>query len=578
MADIDLPVWSIPPNWASPVMERLEWLTDVLTSRSMAEQRRAVRITPRRHFEFTVNPVDRVRSYLDQWLHRISDERIMLPIWHDKGRLSAEATAATNRVPLDTRWLEFEETGLALVFGDPFNYEVVEIAAVDDTGLDTVLPLASTWPKGAAVYPLKRAWTDPEATLSSLTSRVGDCAVSFMLDGANPLDPGVEVLPLYDGYPIMSLPPNRMDALEHQFMRVIDELDNATGVIRRYDENPRSFQTQFYNWQAKGRQEHAELRKTLYRLNGRQKAVWMPSFNRDIVLASPLIPTQTFIEIERIGYHLLGGVIAGRDRIILADDTGAEHVLQITGSSEISPTVERLDLSAAVTFSAPSGTRGAFVSLVRMDQDLVEITHHTDSAGACEVSAAFRSTSPARFIPAVLLAEAPEAVMSNTACGDSLNVPCPVYFAEFDGWDYEISCLRSFTKKKAVQNFYIHRPVEFGGSAGGGNAYGGRLGSDFAIFGQLGNTPLSRWDARRVLIKESQRAFSMVGTWHATMDQGIVNRYGTPRSQLNYMTIQVWARHYSEPFPGRLVYTKVTSSSATRTVPVPMTVDWRDFR
>lgn len=578
MADIDLPVWSIPPNWASPVVERLEWLTNVIASKSMAEQRRAVRITPRRHFEFTVNPVDRVRSYLDQWLHRISDERVMLPIWHDKGKLTAEADVATNRLALDTRWLEFAGAGLAMLFRDPFNYEVVEIAAIDDAGLDTVLPLAGSWPKGSTVYPLKRAWMDPEASLSNLTSRVGDCALLFTLDTANPLDAGAEVLPLHEGYPLMVLPPNRLDALEQQFFRVLDELDNDTGLIRRYDENARSFQTQFYNWQAKGREEHAELRKTLYRLNGRQKAVWMPSFNRDIVLASAVVPAQTYIEIERIGYHMLGGVIAGRDRLVITDETGAEQIVKITGSSEVSATVERLDLSAGTTFSASVGARGSFVDLVRMDQDTVEIIHHTDSAGACEVSAAFRSTSPARFVPAILLAEAPEAIMSNVACGESLNVPCPVYFAEFDGWDYEISCLRSFTKKKAVQNFYIHRPVEFGGSAGGGNAYGGRLGSDFAIFGQLGNTPLSRWDARRVLIKESQRAYSMVGTWHATMDQGIVNRYGTPKSQLNYMTIQVWARHYSEPFPGRLVYTKVTSSSATRTVPVPMTVDWRDFR
>ena len=578
MADTDLPVWSIPPNWSTPVVERLEFLTNVLASRSGAEQRRSVRLTPRRFFEFTINPVDRVRAMFDQWMHRLSDEKFLLPIWHDRGKLTAAAAAASSRLDLDTRWLECVDAGLALLFRDAFTYEIVEIMAVDDAGLDLTVPLVGDWPLASTVYPLKRSWLDPETKLSNLTSRVGDSTLAFMLDTDNPLDSGVEPLALHEGYPVVTLEPNRLDALEQQYTRVMDELDNQTGRVRRYDENVRSFQTQFYNWQAKGRQAHHSLRQALYRLNGRQKAIWMPSFNRDVVLASALPLGQGFMEIEKIGYHLLGGPVAGRDLVMLKDNAGTPRLVKVNGSSDVSAGVERLDLTAASTFAAAEGAHGSFVEFVRMDQDVVEIVHHTDSNGACEAAAAFRSVSPARIPPALLMVDAPEAIMSDSYCGPSTGVPCPIFITTFDGWDYEISALRSFTKKKALQNFYIHRPIEFGGAAGGGNAYGGALGSDFAIFGQQGNTPLSRWDARRVLIKESQRAYSMVGDWRATMDQGIVNRYGTPRSQLNYMTINLYARHWSEPWPGRLVYTKVTSSSATRTVKAPQIIDWRDFR
>ena len=52
MPDIDLPVFAFEPNWRDGVTETLEWLTDVLQSKiSGYEQRRSVRITPRRFFE-----------------------------------------------------------------------------------------------------------------------------------------------------------------------------------------------------------------------------------------------------------------------------------------------------------------------------------------------------------------------------------------------------------------------------------------------------------------------------------------------------------------------------------------------
>lgn len=576
MADIDLPVWTIPPNWSTPVTERLEWLTDVLQSRSMAEQRRAIRLTPRRYFEFVINPVDAVRSYVDQWSHRISDERMLLPLWHDKGKLTDDALTAATRLDLDTRWMEFVEGGLALLYYNPFKYETVEIDAIDDDGLDLSVGLADDWPEGTSVYPLRRAYMDPAINLSAITSRVGESTLEFMIDDQNPYDPGAEVLAIHEGYPVVMMEPNRMDALDQQFGRIMEELDLQIGRVRRYDENLRSYKTQFYNWQAKGREQHHKLRQTLYRLKGRQKGVWMPSFNEDIVLAANLTGGQNQMQIQKIGYHQLGGLISGRDRVLIRDNTGTQRLVKLNGSANVSDTVERLNLTANAGFAANAGRPGSFVELVRLDQDAIEITHHTDSEGVCEVSAAFKSFSPARVPPALLIQETVVAEMSSAACGTALEVPCPLFFAEFDGWDYEVTRLACFSQRVALSGWYAHRPVEFGGASGGGNAYGGKKGADWdTTFAPP--SALCRWSARRVLIPESQRDMSMVGVWHGTSDMGIVNFFGT-KPPLNVATIQFYIRHWSEPFPGNLVFTKTTTGNGTFTVPMPQAVDWRDWR
>ncbi|RUF67839.1 hypothetical protein IPC1105_33025, partial [Pseudomonas aeruginosa] len=43
--------WSFAPDWADGVQESLEWLTELLTSTSGLEQRRSLRLSPRRSFE-----------------------------------------------------------------------------------------------------------------------------------------------------------------------------------------------------------------------------------------------------------------------------------------------------------------------------------------------------------------------------------------------------------------------------------------------------------------------------------------------------------------------------------------------
>lgn len=422
MADIDLPLWSIPPNWKGGVTERLSWLTNILGPKTGAEQRIALRLSPRREFQFTVNPIGRVRSFLDQWLHRITDERCLLPLWHDKNHLAETAGLGDTRVEFATEYTEFLEGGLAVLWADAFTYEVVELTSIDADGIDFATPLTKVWPKGSIVYPLRRVWIDPAVRFTALTSRVGDAAVSFLVDGTNDYDPGDEVLEEYAGHPVVTLEPNRRDDLETQFERDMETFDSETGLVRRYDEIGRAFQTQFYNWTAYGRQQHHQLRQTLYRLKGRQKAFWMPSFNEDVTVARPLSPGQNALDIQRIGYAMLGGAVEGRDRLFLRDDTGTARFVRIINYGvPLSGQEDRLVLSEGSTFNVAAGRTGSFLSIMRLENDAIEINHHTDTHGVCEVGVACKSFSDTRDAVGPFIWTRPEAEMVEGFCGDPPN-------------------------------------------------------------------------------------------------------------------------------------------------------------
>ncbi len=57
--------WVWPVDWSSPVTERLAWSTDIRCSNSGAEQRRALRIAPRRSFEVSIIAEGDERAYID---------------------------------------------------------------------------------------------------------------------------------------------------------------------------------------------------------------------------------------------------------------------------------------------------------------------------------------------------------------------------------------------------------------------------------------------------------------------------------------------------------------------------------
>ncbi|MCL6228962.1 hypothetical protein M4368_31510, partial [Pseudomonas aeruginosa PA103] len=120
--------WPFAPDWADGVQESLEWLTELLTSTSGVEQRRSLRLSPRRSFEAEFYAEGRERVLLDLSLAGWGGRIWALPVWPDIQLLASVTAAGALTVECDTRWRDFRAGGLALLRGESaFEYEVVEI-------------------------------------------------------------------------------------------------------------------------------------------------------------------------------------------------------------------------------------------------------------------------------------------------------------------------------------------------------------------------------------------------------------------------------------------------------------------
>lgn len=443
MADIDLPVFSFAPNWADGIIETLEWQTDVLSSYMGHEQRRKLRLTPRRFFEADFNPVGNARSFMSLWLQRFAEQEFLMPLWHDRAKLTSDVAIGATRVEFDNTFREHEANpGLALIRRGDFDYEVIDVSGQDDTGLDLAAATAKEWPTGTAIYPLRPAVFDsPAQAAAALTSRVGQAGLAFRGTRSNPYVAGAEVLGVYAGYPVIVKAPNRQESLRVANARRHEDLDNQTGRVYRRDEAGRAFAQQSHDWRAVGRQQHHELRQTLYRLEGRQKAVWLPTFNEDAIVTADVATGANTITIGEIGYGFLGGPTSGRQHLFFKDATGTPQIVEVTSvaSASLEDGAEVLTLSANVAFDIDAGTPMSFVELMRLDQDAVEITHYTDTDGVCDAAAAFRAFRDGRTTAGNLIQPAVVATKTAESCGSpgsGEDSPCLQTFA---GWYYKVT-------------------------------------------------------------------------------------------------------------------------------------------
>lgn len=332
-------VFPYRPNWKNGMTETLEWKTDVLRAYNGSEQRRSLRLYPRRGFEYdflaTKRDAQRLETLLWGWGYR----DFALPVWTDITKITSAVNEGEQWLPCDTVDRGFRINDFIVVYGNTEEYEAAQISSIADDGIGTLYPLQFSWGVGAKVLPAIVAHLPTTTPLQRHTDNVVSGRVRFLGDPKSTYTflPD-DITPVtYDGLEVLTTKTNWKDAISNDFTWEFLTADTGVGLIGHYKKETYPRIVRPFQWLLKTKAEIRAFRSFIGRTMGQAKAIWVPSWHDDFWLHKRIELSDTSITVVGLEFADLVGLDTTRDRLRLVLRDGTTYyrrILNVTPDGE----------------------------------------------------------------------------------------------------------------------------------------------------------------------------------------------------------------------------------------------------
>lgn len=375
--------WIWQPNWETGVTEQLEFATDVLQSQTGFEQRRSLRIVPRRSISAGFLLYGKERQWFDNAMSRYSAARWWMLVFTDGQTLSAAVAEDAVRITCNTAHLDFTVDGQCVLYANPFTWELVTITGKDSTGLD-VEAVAADWPVGTQLFPVRKMLLNEQPNLLRLSDNQTAFDATFYID-ENCEWSATLPAETYRDHPVYADKPNEVQELTHTAQRLLLVLDNIAARPVRTDVANRQFNVRGHQVLLENTADIGNFKKLLYALRGRQVAVWVPTHADDFTLKHSADIGATTLHVDNAAYTRYAAHKPDI-RIELVDGTAINR--RITDSSEIDGNTEHLELDTPlpIAISPATVTRICFLMLMRLTSDTQTIKYITNSIAESQLT------------------------------------------------------------------------------------------------------------------------------------------------------------------------------------------------
>lgn len=361
------------------ITETLTFSTDIQISINGTEQRSNIRNNPRQSFSFNILSGDTIESSLiDNTLFGWQQRVFALPVWIDQQVLNEDIEQGQTSLTIDTTVMDVRENSFASIWKSPILNEVVEINNVTSTGFNIINGTQKAYASPVIIMPVRN---------TNITSNISNTVYGSYQAFRRSLQFTVRDNKEVPGY-ILTYEykdravfvdcqglSNNEKVEEQQIARTtVDSPNGSFEVFSAYNHPRRSKPIVFYN---NSKDEYIEFRKFINYLKGSLRAIWIPSFRKDLILSRDYSSGSNSLIIHNVGYdRFLSNT--NKTNIHLHNDD-VEYFREITNSTIISDTEEAIAIDTAFDFDIKAGKAFSFMDLFRLETDTVTIAHSSSN-------------------------------------------------------------------------------------------------------------------------------------------------------------------------------------------------------
>jgi len=372
----------------TPVVETMNWVTDVLESRDGTEQRRALRETPRLVFDMQIFVHAHERRKLTTTVLGGQNLALGLPLWWNMSRLTSDAAISDTTINVNTtQYRDYRVDGLAVLLNDVDDFEALQIQSFTNNTITFSSPLTKSFLKGSArVMPVSIGYLNGVIRRTRFRTDLERWSISFrVLDNKADYASTAAWSDYNDGTTTRVLldTPNYVDgpSIQESVTRTIQIIDaDQVGVQTQFTYQDISRIQSQWGHITTDQQSQWELRQLLYALRGRQVSFWLPTFAEDIEPVNVgLSALSNAMEFKNIGYTVQINGVQPRQSIRLTLTDGTVLIRKITSSTEVSASVESItvDSNWGVNATPEEIRRIEFVEPHRFNADSIEVYYRT---------------------------------------------------------------------------------------------------------------------------------------------------------------------------------------------------------
>lgn len=367
----------LPYRPESPIIEFIEFSTDIITSRKGTEQRIATRRYPRHTFNFSTIVIGQNASQqLENQFTSTPIGSLGFGFWHQSVQ-SSSIVQGSSTLTLVTSYAFYEADGFCLLWESPSKYEILEIDSLTASELTFKTTIANEYTT-AYVVPFFYLLLNGAPSWVS-----GKGSTRFEVEGMTTVLFGIGEYTFgdsYAGYPVIPYTCNlfKQKSLPYRLDALIYETDGVTGVVERqsiWDIAKRQFTFGAYITTP---EEAILFYELVYYFRGRQKEMWIPSYEHDFVLAEDIATGDSLIVEDNLFEEIFRAYdddisLSAYNQICLFYSDGTSYRREITSVTNLGDGTLELGLLEDVPASLIEDTKISFLYFCRLSSDRIEI-------------------------------------------------------------------------------------------------------------------------------------------------------------------------------------------------------------